>query len=158
MMILKCFYHVWTWQPSNLVQWRWTIRRNCQYPFDRRTYVKYCENCSLGFREENIKKKRKKKKKKKKLEPAVDGAPSHIPTLVAYIANSMTDGWTLSHTFTMRGGQVASLVKFRLVVLKIAWRSGVWTPERRSKIILLSDTLTMRESEVASLVEFRPAL
>ena len=33
----------------------------------------------------------------------------------ANVANSMTDGLTLSHTLTMREGHVASLVKVRLV-------------------------------------------
>ena len=51
-------------------------------------------------------------KDKGKLECAVDVAPSQISTLVANVANSMTDGladeWTdlLSHTLTIRGGHV----------------------------------------------------
>ena len=53
---------------------------------------------------------------KKKLECAVDGASSHITMLVANVANSMTDRWTLSHTLTMRGGHVETLVNFRPVV------------------------------------------
>ena len=32
------------------------------------------------------------------LECAVDGTPSQIPTPVANVANSMTDGWTCSPT------------------------------------------------------------
>ena len=45
-----------------------------------------------------------------------------IPMLSAYVANSAMDEWTdrqtdsLSHTLTMRGNHVASLVKFPPVV------------------------------------------
>ena len=38
---------------SHLIQWWGTIRTNCQYPFDRRSHVKFGENCS-SFREEDI--------------------------------------------------------------------------------------------------------
>ena len=39
---------------SHLFQWRGNIWRNSQYPFDRRPHVKFCENCSSKFREEDI--------------------------------------------------------------------------------------------------------
>ena len=39
---------------SHLAQWRGTIRTNYQYPFDRKSPLKSGENCSNGFREEDI--------------------------------------------------------------------------------------------------------
>ena len=35
---------------GHFVQWRGTIRINCQFPFDRRPHLKSVENCSSGFR------------------------------------------------------------------------------------------------------------
>ena len=52
------------------------------------------------------------------LECTANGMPSEIPTLVGNVAKSMIDERTdlLLHTLTMRGGHVASLVKFCPVV------------------------------------------
>ena len=51
-----------------------------------------------------------------KPECSVDGVLSQIPTFIANVANSMTEGQSLSNTLNMRGGHVASLVKFHSVV------------------------------------------
>ena len=57
-------------------------------------------------------------KKQEKLECAVNGRPLQIPTLVAAVANSLTDKQmdSLSHTLTLKGSPVESLVKFCPVV------------------------------------------
>ena len=63
----------------------------------------------------------------------------------------------LSHTITMRGSDVASLVEFQQVLRR---RQGDGQ-QTLGNIILLSHTLTMRGlrgSDVASLVEFRPVV
>ena len=83
--------------------------------------------------------------------------------------DSVSDKWTddegmdgrthgkiilLSHTLTMKGSDVASLVEFRPMV-----QEGRTTDARKDgrteKINLLLHTLTIRRSDVATLVEFR---
>ena len=65
----------------------------------------------------------------------------------------------LTHTFTMRGSDVASLVDFRLVVLEeTALRTDERTHERtdaqKNSVALAHPNKT--GSDVADLVEFRP--
>ena len=70
----------------------------------------------------------------------------------------------LSHTLTMRGHDVASLVEFRPVVKEeIALQTNRRTHGRmhgrtHRKIMLLLHTLIMRGIDVASLVELRPVV
>ena len=59
----------------------------------------------------------------------------------------------LSHTLTMMGNHVASLVNVHPVVKEEI--TDRWTDAGR-KIILLSHTLTIRISHVASSVKLRP--
>ena len=91
-----------------------------------------------------IRKKKKKKKKKKNLECAVNGKPSQIPKLCAYVANSMMaelkDRWTdsHSHTLTMKKSHVASLVKFCPV--EIAWQD--WRMYTRAQLFTANNVVS----------------
>ena len=73
--------------------------------------------------------------------------------LIAYVANSMAEEWTdlLSHTLTMRGGHVASLVKFSPVIweeVALQTDDGMLDAltDSTRKIMLLVHTVTMRGS------------
>ena len=76
-----------------------------------------------------------------------------MPTLVANVVDSMTDGWTYSLTLAMRGGHVKFLPMVRRSSVTDRWKNARRT---NGKIMLLSHTLTMRDTDVVSFVEFHP--